>query len=51
LIEYYLAHGEERERIAEAGRQEVLAHHTWDHRIAEMLQYLAQCREANGGAE
>lgn len=38
LIEYYLAHDEERERIAEAGRQEVLAHHTWDIRIAEMMR-------------
>lgn len=38
LIEYYLAHDEERERIAEAGRQKVLAHHTWDHRIEEILK-------------
>lgn len=38
LIEHYLVHDEERERIAEAGRQEVLAHHTWDLRIAEMIE-------------
>lgn len=37
LIEYYLVRDEERERIAEAGREEVLAHHTWDIRIAEMI--------------
>jgi len=39
LIQYYLAHDDERERIAQAGRKEVLARHTWDHRIAKMLQY------------
>lgn len=38
LIEYYLVHNKERERIAEVGRQEVLAHHTWDIRIAEMIE-------------
>jgi len=46
LIEYYLDHDKERERIARAGRQEVLAHHTWDHRIAEMLQYLEVARNS-----
>lgn len=39
-IKYYLTHDEEREAIAAAGRQEVLAHHTWDDRIAVMLQYM-----------
>lgn len=38
LIKYYLAHDEERQRIAEAGRQEVLIHHTWDIRIAELMK-------------
>ena len=37
LIEHYLTHGEERKAIAEAGRKEVLARHTWDARIAEMI--------------
>jgi len=50
LIEYYSANDEERERIAKAGRQEVLARHTWDDRIAEIMQYLTQCRGSNGGA-
>lgn len=45
LIEYYLVHDEEREKIAEAGRLEVLAHHTWDKRIEEMLQYMEQVRK------
>jgi hypothetical protein len=44
LIQYYLAHDEERETIARAGRQEVLAQHTWDHRVAEMFKYLEQCQ-------
>lgn len=46
LIEYYLAHAEERERIAEVGRQEVLAHHTWDIRIAEMLEMYRRIRQS-----
>jgi len=37
LTKHYLSHEEERERIAAAGRQEILANHTWDDRIAEML--------------
>jgi len=47
LIEYYLVHDEERERIAEAGRQEVLARHTWDARIGEVLQYMRWARDAS----
>jgi hypothetical protein len=39
LARHYVETPEEREQIAEAGRQEVLAKHTWDHRIAEMLEY------------
>lgn len=44
LIEYYLAHDKERERITEAGRQEVLAHHTWDIRIAEIIRIYEECK-------
>jgi len=33
LIKYYLAHDEEREAIAMAGREKVLAEHTWDARM------------------
>jgi hypothetical protein len=36
---YYLEHEAEREAIAKAGRQEVLANHTWDNRIARMMGY------------
>jgi spore maturation protein CgeB len=39
LTKYYITHDEKREKIAQAGRQEVLAKHTWDHRIARMLEY------------
>jgi spore maturation protein CgeB len=37
LIDYYLTHDDERRRIALAGRDTVLAHHTYDNRIDEML--------------
>ncbi len=35
---YYLAHDEERERIAAAGRAAVLQHHTYAHRIDRILE-------------
>lgn len=38
LIGYYLSHEREREEIAIAGRQEVLAHHTWDDRIRRLME-------------
>ncbi|MBF0482437.1 MAG: glycosyltransferase [Desulfovibrionaceae bacterium] len=37
LIRFYLAHPRERERIAGAARRRVLAGHTYDHRMAELL--------------
>ncbi len=39
-VQYYLEHPEEREKIAENGRAEVLEKHTYDHRIAQMLDIL-----------
>ena len=36
-VEYYLAHPEERETIAEQGRQEALRWHTYDHRMTTLL--------------
>ena len=39
LIDYYLSHDTERETIARQGREEVLKNHTWDARIAMMLQH------------
>lgn len=38
LIEYYLAHPDERERIAAAGHAHVKAHHTYRHRWTEILK-------------
>lgn len=35
-VEYYLAHEDEREQIAAAGRAEVLRWHTYDHRAAAL---------------
>jgi len=37
LIEYYLCHNQERKKIAKAGKQEVLVHHTWDARILQII--------------
>ena len=37
-MKYYLEHPDEREAIAEAGRQRVLRDHTYRHRMEEMLQ-------------
>jgi len=39
-IRYYLAHEDERLRIAAAARQRVLREHTWSQRIARMTQHL-----------
>lgn len=40
-IEYYLAHPEEANQIAEAGRKRVLEQHTYRHRMAEALKVIA----------
>lgn len=48
LMEYYLAHDEEREKIAHAGRQEVLVRHTWDLRIAETIERVAKYQVRSG---
>ncbi|HLC40447.1 MAG TPA: glycosyltransferase, partial [Methylomirabilota bacterium] len=37
-IHYYLAHEEERERVAASGRAEVLAKHTYAHRMRQLLE-------------
>jgi len=37
LLHYYLEHEDEAERIAEAGHREVLARHTYDHRVEEIV--------------
>ncbi len=40
LIDYYLKNDEERERIAEAGRREVLKRHTYSHRADEIIRQI-----------
>ncbi|MCD4829270.1 MAG: glycosyltransferase [Candidatus Cloacimonetes bacterium] len=39
-IDYYLAHPEERERIARNGQRKALNHHTYTHRMQSMLQQM-----------
>lgn len=39
-VRYYLAHDEERQRIAAAARKHVLAHHRYDQRVARVLELL-----------
>jgi glycosyltransferase involved in cell wall biosynthesis/SAM-dependent methyltransferase/Tfp pilus assembly protein PilF len=40
LIDHYLSNDEEREHIAEQGRQEVLNHHTYAHRADNLMRML-----------
>ena len=45
LIDYYCEHDEEREKIARAGREKVLAEHTYDRRIEQIFEV---CRKEWG---
>lgn len=40
LIDYYLQHGEERDAIAQAGKQHAIAHHTYELRMTQMFGHL-----------
>lgn len=40
-IAYYLAHAEERERVAHAGQQRTLTHHLYAHRAQQILSMIA----------
>ncbi len=42
---YYLSHDPEREKIAQAGYEHVLANHTIQHRVDKMLSELAKLKE------
>ena len=44
LVGYYLAHDDERERIAAAGCAHVHAHHTYDQRMARLMDLVAEIR-------
>ena len=39
-IDYYLAHPDEREKIARAGREHVMRHHTYTRRMADLIEAL-----------
>lgn len=39
-VDYYLAHDDERERIARAGQSAVLSRHTYGHRVEHMLDVI-----------
>jgi len=41
LIDYYLSHEQEREKIALAGYNEVVNNHTYYHRVQKMFNYIA----------
>ena len=41
LIDYYLKHKDEREKIAKAGFEQVINHHTYHHRVQSMFNYIA----------
>jgi glycosyltransferase involved in cell wall biosynthesis len=42
LVRYYLDHEEERLRIAAAGQAHVYAHHTYDHRMARLMELIEE---------
>jgi hypothetical protein len=41
-VTHYLAHDDERERIAQAGQAEVLAKHTYSHRVAQIVETITK---------
>ncbi len=57
MIRHYLAHPEERRRLAARARQRVLAEHTYEHRMAQALRQIFEAtparrsREAAAGLE
>lgn len=42
LARYYLAHDDERRQIADAGRAHALAHHTYDQRMARLIDLIIE---------
>ena len=42
-VKYFLAHPEERDRIARAGHARTALEHTYDHRFAELLERVKAC--------
>jgi spore maturation protein CgeB len=48
LVTYYLAHDDERARIAAAGQAHVHAHHTYDHRMTRLMELVERIRSGQG---
>jgi hypothetical protein len=48
LVTYYLAHDDERARIAAAGQAHVHAHHTYDHRMVRLMELVERIRSGQG---
>ncbi|MDB5319210.1 MAG: glycosyltransferase family 1 protein [Phycisphaerales bacterium] len=46
-VQYYLAHEEERSQIARAGQARTLAEHTFENRMAELIEIIAHAQIAN----
>ncbi len=46
---YYLAHEEQRQRIAAAARARVLRDHTWSSRFKKMLHYMGELKQISAG--
>jgi glycosyltransferase involved in cell wall biosynthesis len=44
LVAYYLAHDDERQRIAAAGHAYVYAHHTYDQRMVQLMDLIQEVR-------
>lgn len=47
LVAYYLAHDDERAQIAAAGQAHVHAHHTYDQRMARLMELIKSSQENN----
>jgi hypothetical protein len=48
LVAYYLAHDDERVRIAAAGQAHVHAHHTYDQRMIRLMELVNEIRAGQG---
>ena len=45
LVDYYMENDKERENIAEAGMKEVVAKHTYEHRVEEMMDIITSFKD------
>lgn len=47
-IDFYLSHPEERDRVARAGYERTLREHTYERRMAEVIDFALRAKEQNG---